>query len=95
MRKYRWLSLCLGAILVLYITMAWYLYVPGTPGPWPFTIVSGAVAAVHCLCLILSGVDLWRYKFHWQALVTILLSIPVMILNGYTFAVGLIISITW
>ena len=94
-RKNMWLYISLGAILLFVLAASMYFKESPLPypGPWPLILITGAVVITLCTALVFSGIRLWKYKFHWQALTTIALNAIVMIPLSYALWVWIIFTI--
>lgn len=95
MQKNIWLFASIGAILLLLLTL--HVYVGASllpyPGPWPLILISGAVIVTLGTALVFSAINLWKYKFHWQGLVTILINAITIIPISYAFLIWLIVTV--
>jgi len=93
LRKNNWLFISLGAILLFLLTAAAYMKdspIP-YPGPWPLVLISGTVILTLTTGLIFSAINLWRYKFHWQGLATILINAITLAPICYAFLIWVIL----
>ena len=95
LRKNMWLLVSVGAILLFILTVCAYMKgsVLPYPGPWPLILVSGVVIAALGTALAFSGINLWKYPFHWQALCTILLDVITIIPISYAFIIWVIFTV--
>ena len=95
-QKNIWLYVSIGAILLFIFTFL--SYIQNSPiihlGPWPLIVISGVVIIALITALVVSVVNLFRYKFHWQGLVTITLSTITLIPLCYAFPIWMIFGIT-
>ena len=95
MQKNIWLLASIGAILLLFLTLHVYMgaFLRPLPGPWPLILISGAVIVTLGTALAFSAINLWKYKFHWQGFVTILINAITIIPISYAFLVWLIVTV--
>lgn len=95
LQKNIWLLVSVGA--TVFFVLTFLLYIENSPlpkwGPWLLLLLSGVVILALGTALVFSAINLWKYKFHWQGLLTIILSVIALIPIGYVFQVWVIIMI--
>ncbi len=95
MYKNMGLPVSIGAILLFILTIGAYMKDSPIPylGPWPLILISGAVIVTLGTAMVFSVVTLWKYKFYWQGLTTILLNAITLPPIGYAFLIWMIVTI--